>query len=104
MQEQRKSVSRSIMIGIDASYEVPSKELCHNQLWSLLDACSQPLKNAKNLQSRMMKAYNEDSGDPSAIVICPLYPHGKVSKKGSLLVLTNALQQAGFLHEVAIVT
>jgi hypothetical protein len=81
------------------SYAVSSKELRHNHLWSLLDSCSQPLKNARSLQARMMATYNEDSREPSSVVICPLYPRDEVSKKGSLLVLTNALQQAGFLHK-----
>jgi hypothetical protein len=83
----------------DESYAASSTELRHNHLWSLLDACSQPLKDARSLQARMIKTYNEDSRDPSSVVICPLHPRDEVSKKGSLLVLTNGLQQAGFLHK-----
>jgi hypothetical protein len=45
----------------------------------------------------MVSTYNEDTGVPASVVICPLYPRDEVSKKGSLLVLTNALESAGFL-------
>jgi hypothetical protein len=46
-----------------------------------------------------VKTYNEDTGPPALVVICPLYPRDEVSKKGSLLVLTNALESAGFLQK-----
>jgi hypothetical protein len=43
--------------------------------------------------------YNEDTGIPLVMEICPLYPRDEVSNKGLLLVVTNALESAGFLHK-----
>jgi hypothetical protein len=68
-------------------------------LLSMLDSCEKSLANAKDVQARMVKTYNEDSGSPAMVIICPLYPRDEVSKKGLLLVLTNALESAGFLHK-----
>jgi hypothetical protein len=58
------------------------------------------LANAKYVQTWMVTTYNEDTGVPSLVVICPLYPHDEVSKKGLLLVLTNTLESAGILKKV----
>jgi hypothetical protein len=80
-------------------FEVTAKETQYSQLCILLNACSQPLANAKDVQAGMVKTYNKDTGTPALMVICPMYPRDEVSKKGSLLVLTNALESAGFLHK-----
>jgi hypothetical protein len=84
----------------DPRYEVTATELRHYRLWTLLDSCTIPLSNAKDVQSRMVSTYNEDTVIPSSVVICPLYSCDEISKKGSLLVLTNALESAGILKKV----
>jgi hypothetical protein len=102
MRDARAKEVRQLMqqdLHQDPRYEVTTLELRHCQLWSMLDSCAEKLNNAKDIQTRMVKTYNEHSGTPALVVICPLYPRDEVSKKGSLLVLTNALQSAGFLHK-----
>ena len=80
-------------------YEVTPLELRYSRFWRLLDRSVKALSNSKDFQLWMVSTYNEDVSVPASVVIFPLYPHDKVSKKGSLLILTNALESTGFLYK-----
>jgi hypothetical protein len=83
----------------ELQYKVTQQELRHLRLCELLNGCSVSLNNAQDFETRMVSTYNEDAGVPASVIICPLYPRNEISKKGSLLVLTNALESAWFLHK-----
>jgi hypothetical protein len=103
MRSQRAKEVRELVdvdLQDDPRYDVTEKEMNDHRLWSLLNSCAKPLATAKDVQTRMVRTYNEDTGIPSLVIICPLYPRNEVSKKGSLLVLTNALESAGILMKV----
>ena len=102
MRDKRANEVRQLVhhnLHAEPRYEVTPHELRQSRLWTLLDGCSKLLSNAKEVQSRLVSTYNEDVRVPASVVICPLYSHDEVSKKGSLLVLMNALESASFLHK-----
>jgi hypothetical protein len=100
--QRAKEVRQLVEVDLqeDPRYDVTAKEMNNHRLWALVNSCAKPLATAKDLQTRMVRTYNEDTGIQSLVIICPLYPRNEVSKKGSLLVLTNALESLSILKEV----
>jgi hypothetical protein len=95
MRSQRaKKVRQLVEVDLQDNprYDVTEKEMNDFRLWASLNSCAKLLVTAKDAQTRMVRTYNEDTGIPLLVIICPLYPRDEISKKGSLLVLTNALE------------